>query len=59
MHERPIFRLRVLHRQLDREIDVERSRRMPDGLRILRLKKLKLAIKDRLARADAPQPQPA
>jgi hypothetical protein len=38
----------LIHHRLDREIDLERKRLRPDGLRLQRLKKLKLAIKDRL-----------
>ncbi|MEY4270218.1 MAG: hypothetical protein RLZZ58_1434 [Pseudomonadota bacterium] len=45
----PIFyRLSVIHHRLEREIAQERGRLRPDGLRLQRLKKLKLAIKDRL-----------
>jgi hypothetical protein len=43
-------RLRTLHRRLDEEIRSEAKRRFPDGLRLRRLKKFKLAVKDRLAR---------
>ncbi|HEU4961546.1 MAG TPA: DUF465 domain-containing protein [Sphingomonas sp.] len=42
------YRLTVLHRKLDDEIRRELKRRFPDHLRLLRLKKLRLAIKDRL-----------
>lgn len=42
------YRLTVLHRKLDDEIRRELKRRFPDHLRLLRLKKLKLSIKDRL-----------
>jgi hypothetical protein len=42
------YRLTVLHRKLDDEIQRELKRRFPDSMRLLRLKKLKLAIKDRL-----------
>jgi hypothetical protein len=41
-------RLSVIHRRLDDEIRRELKRRMPDSVRLLRLKKLKLAVKDRL-----------
>lgn len=50
------YRLTAIHRRLDDEIRSELSRRMPDSIRLLRLKKLKLAIKDRLFRV-ARQPQ--
>ena len=43
-----IYRLTVLHRRLDDEIRCELKRRFPDSMRLLRLKKLRLAIKDRL-----------
>ena len=45
-----IYRLTLVHRKLDGEIRRELKRRFPDTLRLLRLKKLKLAIKDRLFR---------
>jgi len=48
------YRLTATHRKLDEEIRRELKRRMPDWVRLLRLKKLKLAVKDRLHRA-APQ----
>lgn len=41
-------RLSVIHRKLDDEIRRELKRRIPDTIRLLRLKKLKLAVKDRL-----------
>ena len=44
-----IYRLSVIHRRLDDEIHREVKRRIPDSLRLLRLKKLRLAVKDRLA----------
>jgi len=43
-----IYRLTVLHRRLDDEIRRELKRRFPESMRLLRLKKLRLAIKDRL-----------
>ena len=45
-----IYRLSVVHRRLDEEIRSELQRRFPDSIRLLRLKKLKLAVKDRLHR---------
>jgi hypothetical protein len=45
-----IYRLSVVHRRLDEEIRAELRRRFPDSIRLLRLKKLKLAVKDRLHR---------
>ena len=43
-----IYRLALVHRRLDEEIRRELARRLPDSIRLLRLKKLKLAVKDRL-----------
>ncbi len=45
-----MFRLTAIHRKLDEEIRRELKRRFPDTVRLLRLKKLKLAVKDRLHR---------
>jgi len=42
------YRLTLIHRKLDEAIRAEARRRLPDSLRLLRLKKLKLAVKDRL-----------
>ena len=43
-----IYRLSVVHRRLDEQIKHELKQRVPDTIRLLRLKKLKLAVKDRL-----------
>lgn len=43
-----IYRLMLVHARLDAEIRRELKMRWPDGLRVARLKKLKLAVKDRL-----------
>lgn len=43
-----IYRLTFIHRRLDEEIRLELRRRAPSWVRLLRLKKLKLAVKDRL-----------
>jgi hypothetical protein len=43
-----LYRLSVVHKRLDEEIRRELKRRFPDSVRLLRLKKLKLAVKDRL-----------
>ena len=45
-----LYRLTVIHRRIDEEIRSELKRRFPDSMRLLRLKKVKLAIKDRLHR---------
>lgn len=42
------YNLTRLHARLDEEIRAELRRRFPDGLRLLRLKKLRLMVKDRL-----------
>jgi hypothetical protein len=44
-----VYRLTTTHQRLDEAIRAEMKRRLPDSLRLLRLKKLKLAVKDRLA----------
>jgi uncharacterized protein len=44
-----LFRLTQMHRQLDDAIRRETTRPAGDRYRVLRLKKLKLAVKDRLA----------
>ena len=44
------YRLTQTHRRLDEEITREMRRRLPDSLKLLRLKRLRLAVKDRLAR---------
>jgi len=46
----PFHRLLSVHARLDGEIRQETKRRVPDGTRLLRLKKLRLAIKDRMHR---------
>lgn len=42
------FRLMQYHQKLDRELRAEQARRWPDIFRIQKLKRLKLAVKDRL-----------
>ena len=42
------YRLSVVHRRLDDAIRRELKLRFPDRMKLLRLKKLKLAVKDRL-----------
>ena len=46
-----IYRLKLMHARLDTEIRRETQARFLDVDRVQRLKKLKLAIKDRLYRA--------
>jgi len=43
-----LFRLMQYHQKLDSELRAERARRWPDVFRIQKLKRLKLAVKDRL-----------
>jgi uncharacterized protein len=43
-------RLTLVHGKLDAEIRREQTRPLPDPWRLLRLKKLRLAIKDRMYR---------
>lgn len=43
-------RMSIMHHQLDNEINNETERRLPDFVRLMRLKKLRLAVKDRIAR---------
>ncbi len=42
------YRLTSIHKSLDEAISRELKARLPDSLRLLRLKKLKLSVKDRL-----------
>lgn len=44
-----MFRLLERHQKLDRLIAAAQRRRASDSLELIRLKKLKLAIKDRIA----------
>lgn len=44
------YRLLLVHSKLDAEVRREHQRRFPDPWRLLRLKKLRLAIKDRMHR---------
>ena len=44
------YRLALAHSKLDADISREQKRRIPDSWRLLRLKKLRLAIKDRMHR---------
>ena len=45
-----IYRLTLIHRKIDDEIRGELARRFPDSIKLLRLKQLRLAVKDRLTR---------
>jgi hypothetical protein len=49
-----IYRLSVVHRRLDEEIRREIRTRFPDSIRLLRLKKLRLAVKYRMTQCMRP-----
>lgn len=42
------YRLLEAHQRIDEELRLESGRRRPDPFKLMRLKKLKLRIKDRL-----------
>lgn len=44
------YKLTLLHRKIDDQIRGELARRFPDNMKLLRLKKMRLAVKDRLYR---------
>lgn len=48
-----IYRLLTRHQRLDEELRIEQSRPRPDFARLFRLKRLKLAVKDRLVAMTA------
>lgn len=48
----PAAELRARHAELDRQLEEERARPMPDSGVVADLKRRKLAIKDRLASAE-------
>jgi hypothetical protein len=53
------FRWLQYHQKIDRELRAEITRRWPDMFRIQKLKRLKLAIKDRLqSHAQSPLRRP-
>ncbi len=43
-----IFNMLLVHQRLDRELQSERTRVWPDVARVQKIKKLKLAVKDKL-----------
>ena len=49
------FRLLARHQRLDARLQQLRTLRWLDPLEVVRLKKLKLAVKDRLTRLSRPQ----
>jgi len=44
------YKLTLVHRKIDDEIRGELARRFPDSIKLFRLKRLRLAVKDRLHR---------
>lgn len=50
-------RLRQMHARLESELMAERTRIVPDDIRVARLKKVKLAVKDRMARQVSQPPR--
>jgi uncharacterized protein YdcH (DUF465 family) len=50
-----VFRLLERHQRLDERIRSEQARRWTDPANVARLKKVKLTIKDRLARLAQPR----
>jgi uncharacterized protein len=54
-----IFRLLLKHQRIDAQLRLEQARRVPDTLRINQLKKMKLAVKDRLHRLSLGSNRPA
>ena len=53
------FRLMQYHQRIDTQLRAEINRRWPDMLRIQKLKKIKLAVKDRLSRIALSGQRPA
>ena len=51
--ERKLAELRAAHRALDERIDQLINQGFPDQLEVQRLKKQKLALKDRIARLES------
>jgi hypothetical protein len=45
-----LFRMMQLHQKLDDAISHEHKRRLPDVFRLMKLKRMKLVVKDRLHR---------
>jgi hypothetical protein len=53
-----LYRLAVMKSRLDAAVAAEVAKRIPDAIRLVRLKKLRLAIKDRMV-SGAHRPNPA
>ncbi len=45
-----LYRLSEIHARIDRALRIEQRRRRPDGFALMRLKKLKLRVKDLIHR---------
>ena len=58
MQSRPIQRLKSLHAKADLHLIRELKSRLPNGVEVVRLKKIKLALKDRIAALSAAKPHP-
>ena len=52
---RSIIRLIVLHTRLDRAVGQEARKRIPNSVRLARLKKLRLSVKDRISPGEQPR----
>ena len=58
MQSRSILRLKNLHQKTDLELVRELKSRLPNGVQVVRLKKIKLALKDRINALSAAKPVP-
>ena len=58
MQSRSIQRLKSLHAKADLHLIRELKSRLPNGVEVVRLKKIKLALKDRIAAVSAAKPHP-
>ncbi|SCY98375.1 YdcH family protein [Microvirga guangxiensis] len=58
MQSRTIQRLKNLHEKVDLQLIRELKSRLPNRSEVVRLKKMKLALKDRIAALSAATPNP-
>ena len=58
MQTHPIQRLKTLHAKADLHLRRELKSRLPNGVEVVRLKKIKLALKDRIAALSASKTAP-
>ena len=58
MQSRSIQHLKNLHAKADLHLVREIKSRLPNGVEVVRLKKIKLALKDRIAALRAAKPYP-